>query len=132
MITVRSQAELKSAMDKKERQIRIVGPYAKELYNKMQTKKKVKRGGLIAGGALIVGGILATPFTAGTSLGCTVAGLTVAGATIGTITISTLELSILLGSATLVSMYALYRGAKIKFSINKKNGEVTGEIDAKK
>lgn len=132
MVSVHSQAELKAAMDRKEKQIRIVGPYAKELYDKMQKKKKVKKGAVIAGGALAVGGILAAPFTGGTSLAGTATGLAMAGATIGAITLTAGELAMILGSATLVSMYAIYKGAKIKFSVNKQTGEVTGEIDAKK
>lgn len=123
MVTVHSKSELRSAMDKKEKKIRIVGPYAKELYDKMQKKKKIKKASLITGGALIIGGILAAPFTGGASLAGTGAGLTMAGATIGTISLTTAELAIIVGAGSSIALYGIYKGSKMKFYINKKMGK---------
>ena len=130
MIIVHSQAELKAAMDRKEKQITIVGPYAQEVAEKIQRKKKIKKGGMIAGGALAVGGILAAPFTGGTSLAGTVAGASMMGLTIGAITLTTAQLAIILGSG--IAAYGIYKGAIIVFEQDPVTGKLKIHIDASK
>lgn len=118
MVTVQSQAELTAAMDRKEKQICIIGPLAEELYPKLQKKKKIKKKILITGAVLVACGIVVAPFTLGTSLTGTAAGLAMAGVTIGTISLTAGELAMILGSVTLVSMYTIYKGGKIIIRLN--------------
>lgn len=130
MVVVKSQAELKSAMARKEKHIRIEGPFAKELYNKIQKRKKIRKGALISGGVLALGGLLAAPFTGGGSLLGSATGLSMMGftaATVGSITITTAELAIICGTG--IAFYAIYKGAKIKFHYNQQTGEVVCDIN---
>lgn len=130
MTIVRSEEELKAAMERKEKPIRIEGNYAKELYEKYQEKKKKKKKrGLIAGGAIAVAGLAAIPFTAGTSAAVTATGLTMMGLTVGTVTISLAELAVICGSITTISCFAIYKGAKVKFHIDPKTGVISCEIN---
>lgn len=119
MITVRTKEELEQALkNNKGASIRIEGPYAKTLANKIRTKKKVGKAAMVGGGLVVLGGILAVPFTGGMSLagsaaGATAMGLT-AGLTAGTVTITTTELAMILGVGGMLGGYALSKGYKIK------------------
>lgn len=119
MITVRTKDELEQAIknNRNKECIRVEGPYAKTLANKVRSKKRVKKVGKIAmaGGALaIVGGLVAAPFTGGASLAGSAAGATAMGLTIGTVTITTTELAMILGVGGLLGRYAISKGYKIK------------------
>lgn len=130
MVIVESQSELKKAMELREKQIRIVGPFAKEVAEKFRKKKRIKKGALITGCGLMAAGLIAAPFTGGASLGGTAMGLTMTGLTVGTVTLTTAELAIICG--TVVSLYGIYKGAKVKIGVDPASKMTIVDIDATK
>lgn len=110
MVVVRTKDELQEAIKNKVDSIRIEGPYAGIVAQKIRSRKKVKKMAMGVGALALVGGVVAAPFTGGVSLAGSVAGATAMGLTVGTITISTAELAMILGFAA----YAINKKYKIK------------------
>ena len=110
MIVVRTKEELQEAIKNKVDSIRIEGPYAGIVAQKIRSRKKVKKMAIGVGTLALVGGVIAAPFTGGASLAGSVAGATAMGLTVGTITISTAELAMILGFAA----YVINKKYKIK------------------
>ena len=110
MIVVRTKEELQEAIKNKVDSIRIEGPYAGIVVQKIRSRKKVKKMAMGVGALALVGGVVAAPFTGGASLAGSAAGLTAMGLTVGTVTISTAELAMILGFAA----YALNKKYTIK------------------
>ena len=110
MIVVGTKEELQEAIKNKVDSIRIEGPYAGIVAQKIRSRKKVKKVAIGVGTLALVGGVIAAPFTGGASLAGSVAGATAMGLTVGTITISTAELAMILGFAA----YAINKKYKIK------------------
>ena len=127
MVTVTTKRELNEAMKSQIKRIRIVGPFAEEIAVKLRRNKKIKKGGLLAGGALLAAGIIAAPFSGGTSLMGSAAGLGMMGLSVGTITLTATELAILCGTA--ISFYGIYKGAKVKIH-DPATGNTFVDIDA--
>ena len=121
MKTVYTKEQLEETLKKGEKAL-VKGSLASEIRKKYETRKKVRKGAAIAGGAIAVAGIVAAPFTGGTSLVGTAAGLGAMGLTIGIITISIGELALLLGAA--LAAYGIYKNCKVKFNMD---GSVTIE-----
>ncbi len=113
MVTVRTKAALKRAIENKQFPIRCTGEIADQIKNFKKKKKRTKRS-IITGGALALGGLAAIPFTGGASAIATGAGLTAMGLTIGggVVAISAAELAILVGGS--VAIYAILKGRKVK------------------
>lgn len=110
MVVVRTKDELQEAIKNKVDSIRIEGPYAGIVAQKIRSRKKVKKMAMGVGALALVGGVVAAPFTGGVSLAGSVAGATAMGLTVGTITISTAELAMILGFAA----YVINKKYKIK------------------
>ncbi len=110
MVVVRTKEELQEAIKNKVDSIRIEGPYAGIVAQKIRSRKKVKKVAIGVGTLALVGGVIAAPFTGGASLAGSVAGATAMGLTVGTITISTAELAMILGFAA----YVINKKYKIK------------------
>ena len=110
MIVVRTKEELQEAIKNKVDSIRIEGPYAGIVAQKIRSRKKVKKVAIGVGTLALIGGVIAAPFTGGASLAGSVAGATAMGLTVGTITISTAELAMILGFAA----YVINKKYKIK------------------
>ena len=110
MIVVGTKEELQEAIKNKVDSIRIEGPYAGIVAQKIRSRKKVKKVAIGVGTLALIGGVIAAPFTGGASLAGSVAGATAMGLTVGTITISTAELAMILGFAA----YAINKKYKIK------------------
>ena len=121
MKTVYTKEQLEETLKKGETAL-VKGSLASEICEKYETRKKVRKGSAIAGGAIAVAGIVAAPFTGGISLAGTAVGLGAMGLTIGTITISIGELALLLGAG--LAAYGIYKGCKVTFN---KDGSVTIE-----
>ena len=121
MKTVYTKEQLEETLKKGEKAL-VKGSLASEIRKKYETRKKVRKGAAIAGGAIAVAGIVAAPFTGGTSLAGTAVGLGAMGLTIGTITISIGELALLLGAG--LAAYGIYKKCKVTFN---KDGSVTIE-----
>lgn len=110
MVVVGTKEELQEAIKNKVDSIRIEGPYAGIVAQKIRSRKKVKKVAIGVGTLALVGGVIAAPFTGGASLAGSVAGATAMGLTVGTITISTAELAMILGFAA----YVINKKYKIK------------------
>lgn len=110
MVVVRTKEELQEAIKNKVDSIRIEGPYAGIVAQKIRSRKKVKKVAIGVGTLALIGGVIAAPFTGGASLAGSVAGATAMGLTVGTITISTAELAMILGFAA----YVINKKYKIK------------------
>lgn len=110
MVVVRTKEELQEAIKNKVDSIRIEGPYAGIVAQKIRSRKKVKKVAIGVGTLALIGGVIAAPFTGGASLAGSVAGATAMGLTVGTITISTAELAMTLGFAA----YVINKKYKIK------------------
>ena len=110
MVVVRTKEELREAIKNKVDSIRIEGPYAGIVAQKIRSRKKVKKVAIGVGTLALIGGVIAAPFTGGASLAGSVAGATAMGLTVGTITISTAELAMILGFAA----YVINKKYKIK------------------
>ena len=68
MIVVRTKEELQEAIKNKVDSIRIEGPYAGIVAQKIRSRKKVKKVAIGVGTLALVGGVIAAPFTGGASL----------------------------------------------------------------
>ena len=110
MVVVRTKEELQEAIKNKVDSIRIEGPYAGIVAQKIRSRKKVKKVAIGVGTLALIGGVIAAPFTGGASLAGSVAGATAMGLTVGTITISTAELAMIHGFAA----YVINKKYKIK------------------
>lgn len=113
MITVHSKQELQEAL-KKDQKIRVEGPYAEELAQKIQRKRKIKKSAMVAGAAALIGGLAAAPFTGGASLAGSAAGAAAMGLTVGTVTLTTGQLAMLLGVGAPLLGYAIHKNYKVK------------------
>ena len=67
MKTVYTKEELAETLKKGETAL-VKSSLASEICEKYETRKKVRKGAAIAGGAIAVAGFVAAPFTGGTSL----------------------------------------------------------------
>ena len=116
MKTVYSKEELIETLKKGETAL-VKGALASEIRKRYETKKKVRKGGMIGGAAIAVAGVLAAPFTGGTSLIGTAAGLGAMGLTIGVVSLTATELAIILGiiAGAGLAAYGIYKGAKVTF-----------------
>ena len=121
MVVVGTKEELQEAIKNKVDSIRIEGPYAGIVAQKIRSRKKVKKVAIGVGTLALVGGVIAAPFTGGASLAGSVAGATAMGLTVGTITISTAELAMILGFAA----YAINKKYKIKIGNDDEYIEMT-------
>ena len=79
MIVVRTKEELQEAIKNKVDSIRIEGPYAGIVAQKIRSRKKVKKVAIGVGTLALVGGVIAAPFTGGASLAGSAVGLTAMG-----------------------------------------------------
>ena len=111
MVVVRTKEELQEAIKNKVDSIRIEGPYAGIVANKIRSKKKKAKIAIGAGALVLLGGLAAAPFTGGLSLA---GSATVAGLTVGTVTISTAELAMILGVGGALGAFAIHKGYKIR------------------
>ena len=105
MVVVRTKEELQEAIKNKVDSIRIEGPYAGIVAQKIRSRKKVKKVAIGVGTLALVGGVIAAPFTGGASLAGSAVGLTAMGLTVGAITITTTQLAMLLGFGA----FAIYK-----------------------
>lgn len=121
MIVVRTKEELQEAIKNKVDSIRIEGPYAGIVAQKIRSRKKVKKMAMGVGALALVGGVVAAPFTGGASLAGSAAGLTAMGLTVGAITISTTQLVMLLG----LGAFAIYKKYNIKIGVGDKYVEMS-------
>lgn len=121
MIVVRTKEELQEAIKNKVDSIRIEGPYAGIVAQKIRSRKKVKKMAIGVGTLALVGGVVAAPFTGGASLAGSAAGLTAMGLTVGAITISTTQLAMLLG----LGAFAIYKKYNIKIGVGDKYVEMS-------
>ena len=122
MVVVRTKEELQEAIKNKVDSIRIEGPYAGIVAQKIRSRKKVKKVAIGVGTLALVGGVIAAPFTGGASLAGSVAGLTAMGLTVGAITITTTQLAMLLGFGA----FAIYKKYNIKIGVGDKYIEMSG------
>ena len=67
MKTVYTKEQLEETLKKGEKAL-VKGSLASEIRKKYETRKKVRKGAAIAGGAIAVACFVAAPFTGGTSL----------------------------------------------------------------
>lgn len=111
MKTVYSKEELAETLKKGETAL-VKGALALEIRKRYETKKKVRKGGVIAGAAIAVAGIVAAPFTGGTSLAGTAAGLGAMGLTCA-VSLTATELAILLGAG--LALIGILKGAEVTF-----------------
>ena len=121
MVVVRTKEELQEAIKNKVDSIRIEGPYAGIVAQKIRSRKKVKKVAIGVGTLALVGGVIAAPFTGGASLAGSVAGLTAMGLTVGAITITTTQLAMLLGFGA----FAIYKKYNIKIGVGDKYIEMS-------
>lgn len=119
MVVVRTKEELQEAVKNKAASIRIEGPYASIVAQKIRSRKKKKKVAMGASALLLLGGAAAAPFTGGTSLVGAV-GATALGLTIGTVTISTAELAMILGVIGGLGAFAIYKDYNIKIGAGDK------------
>lgn len=121
MIVVRTKEELQEAIKNKVDSIRIEGPYAGIVAQKIRSRKKVKKVAIGVGTLALVGGVIAAPFTGGASLAGSAVGLTAMGLTVGAITITTTQLAMLLG----LGAFAIYKKYNIKIGVGDKYVEMS-------
>ena len=122
MVVVRTKEELQEAIKNKVDSIRIEGPYAGIVAQKIRSRKKVKKVAIGVGTLALVGGVIAAPFTGGASLAGSAVGLTALGWTFGAITITTTQLAMLLGFGA----FAIYKKYNIKIGVGDKYIEIVG------
>ena len=123
MIVVRTKEELQEAIKNKVDSIRIEGPYAGIVAQKIRSRKKVKKVAIGVGTLALVGGVIAAPFTGGASLAGSAVGLTAMGLTVGVITITTTQLAMLLGFGA----FAIYKKYNIKIGVGDKYIEMRSQ-----
>lgn len=121
MVVVRTKEELQEAIKNKVDSIRIEGPYAGIVAQKIRSRKKVKKVAIGVGTLALVGGVIATPFTGGASLAGSAVELTAMGLTVGAITITTTQLAMLLGFGA----FAIYKKYNIKIGVGDKYVEMS-------
>lgn len=121
MVVVRTKEELQEAIKNKVDSIRIEGPYAGIVAQKIRSRKKVKKVAIGVGTLALVGGVVAAPFTGGASLAGSAVGLTAMGLTVGAITITTTQLAMLLG----LGAFAIYKKYNIKIGVGDKYVEMS-------
>ena len=121
MVVVRTKEELQEAIKNKVDSIRIEGPYAGIVAQKIRSRKKVKKVAIGVGTLALVGGVIAAPFTGGASLAGSAVGLTAMGLTVGAITITTIQLAMLLGFGA----FAIYKKYNIKIGVGDKYVEMS-------
>ena len=121
MVVVRTKEELQEAIKNKVDSIRIEGPYAGIVAQKIRSRKKVKKVAIGVGTLALVGGVIAAPFTGGASLAGSAVGLTAMGFTVGAITITTTQLAMLLGFGA----FAIYKKYNIKIGVGDKYVEMS-------
>lgn len=121
MIVVRTKEELQEAIKNKVDSIRIEGPYAGIVAQKIRSRKTVKKVAIGVGTLALVGGVIAAPFTGGASLAGSAVGLTAMGLTVGAITITTTQLAMLLGFGA----FAIYKKYNIKIGVGDKYVEMS-------
>lgn len=114
MKIVHNKQELQEALKTKGQKIRIEGPYAKEIAQKIQRRKKISKTAKVGGVLLLIGGLAAAPFTGGSSLAGSAAGAAAMGLTIGTVALSAGELAMILGAGVGLCGYAVSKGYKVK------------------
>ena len=115
MVVVRTKEELQEAIKNKVDSIRIEGPYAGIVAQKIRSRKKVKKVAIGVGTLALVGGVIAAPL-AGSAVGLTAMGLTV-----GAVTITTTQLAMLLGFGA----FAIYKKYNIKIGVGDKYVEMS-------
>ena len=121
MVVVITKEELQEAIKNKVDSIRIEGPYAGIVAQKIRSRKKVKKVAIGVGTLALVGGVIAAPFTGGASLAGSAVGLTAMGLTVGAITITTTQLAMLLGFGA----FAIYKKYNIKKGVGDKYIEMS-------
>lgn len=121
MVVVRTKEELQETIKNKVDSIRIEGPYAGIVAQKIRSRKKVKKVAIGVGTLALVGGVIAAPFTGGASLAGSAVGLTAMGLTVGAITITTTQLAMLLGFGA----FAIYKKYNIKIGVGDKYVEMS-------
>lgn len=121
MIVVGTKEELQEAIKNKVDSIRIEGPYAGIVAQKIRSRKKVKKVAIGVGTLALVGGVIAAPFTGGASLAGSAVGLTAMGLTVGAVTITTTQLAMLLGFGA----FAIYKKYNIKIGVGDKYVEMS-------
>ena len=121
MVVVRTKEELQEAIKNKVDSIRIEGPYAGIVAQKVRSRKKVKKVAIGVGTLALVGGVIAAPFTGGASLAGSAVGLTAMGLTVGAVTITTTQLAMLLGFGA----SAIYKKYNIKIGVGDKYVEMS-------
>ena len=121
MVVVRTKEELQEAIKNKVDSIRIEGPYAGIVAQKIRSRKKVKKVAIGVGTLALVGGVIAAPLTVGDSLSGSAVGLTALGLTVGEITITTTKLAMLLGFGA----FAIYKKYNIKIGVGDKYVEMS-------
>lgn len=121
MVVVRTKEELQEAIKNKVDSIRIEGPYAGIVAQKIRSRKTVKKVAIGVGTLALVGGVIAAPFTGGASLAGSAVGLTAMGLTVGAITITTTQLAMLLGFGA----FAIYNKYNIKIGVGDKYIEMS-------
>ena len=107
MVVVRTKEELQEAIKNKVDSIRIEGPYAGIVAQKIRSRKKVKKVAIGVGTLALVGGVIAAPFTGGASLAGSAVGLTAMGLTVGAVTLTTTQLAMLLGVGGSLLAYSI-------------------------
>ena len=128
MIVVRTKEELQEAIKNKVDSIRIEGPYAGIVAQKIRSRKKVKKVSIGVGAlALVGGGVIAAPFTGGASLAGSAVGLTAMGLTVGAVTLTTTQLAMLLGVGGSLFAYSIHEKYSLKL-VKDKEGNVSVEM----
>lgn len=131
MIVVRTKEELQEAIKNKVDSIRIEGPYAGIVAQKIRSRKKVKKGAIGVGTLALVGGVIAAPFTGGASLAGSAVGLTAMGLTVGAVTLTTTQLAMLLGVGGSLLAYSIHEKYSLKL-VKDKEGNVSVEMHPSK
>lgn len=130
MVVVRTKEELQEAIKNKVDSIRIEGPYAGIVAQKIRSRKK-KKMAMGVGTLALVGGVVAAPFTGGASLAGSAAGLTAMGLAVGAVTLTTTQLAMLLGVGGSLLAYSIHEKYSLK-SVKDKEGNVSVEMHPSK
>ena len=130
MVVVRTKEELQEAIKNKVDSIRIEGPYAGIVAQKIRSRKK-KKMAMGVGTLALVGGVVAAPFTGGASLAGSAAGLTAMGLAVGAVTLTTTQLAMLLGVGGSLLAYSIHEKYSLKL-VKDKEGNVSVEMHPSK
>lgn len=131
MVVVRTKEELQEAIKNKVDSIRIEGPNAGIVAQKIRSRKKVKKVAIGVGTLALVGGVIAAPFTGGASLAGSAVGLTAMGLTVGAVTLTTTQLAMLLGVGGSLLAYSIREKYSLKL-VKDKEGNVSVEMHPSK